>query len=295
MLKYINWLLFAMDLVIIWLYAVNQDVIIAFAKRLNGDTTLLVTSITLVLAVRVVTSYFVSRNKKNRWQIEANVEALAPELDKIPNGELHKEYKALNNVKFPFASLATMLLIELPILMIVYRIAHFLDGDLFGLALSQPNAFVAIIPGVLYLFMYKYTDWTLDHTQRLYMPLIAFIAGSTTNLVIMMYMTVGALTLLIMGHGKIEGKVAVSSDDFIATHPDALQVIKKPKLQITGDNARLFARTLQRTLYWGTLIELVQVVVVSAFFSNVWNQLLFLIGIVALDYVLPDKKYGWFK
>lgn len=66
MLKYINWLLFAMDLVIIWLYAVNQDVIIAFAKRLNSDTTLLVTSITLVLAVRAITSYFVSRNKKNR-------------------------------------------------------------------------------------------------------------------------------------------------------------------------------------------------------------------------------------
>lgn len=294
MLKYVNWLLLVMDVIIIWLYVVNQDAIIAFAKLLNNDTTLLVTAITVVLAVRVVTSYFVSRNKKNRWQIEANVEALAPELAKIPNGELHKEYKSYNNVKFPFASLATMLLIEMPILMVVYRIAHYLDGNLFGFALSKPNAWLAIIPGLLYLFMYKYTDWTLDHAQRLYMPLIAFIAGSTTNLVIMMYMTVGALTLLVMGHGNIVGKVNLTSDEFIATHPDALKEIKTPKLQITGDNARLFARTLQRTLYWGTFIELVQVVAFSAFFSNVWNQLAFLVGVIIIDYVLPDNKYGWF-
>jgi hypothetical protein len=294
-MKYLNRTLIVLDIVFFWWYIAYNHEIIKFANWLNKNPYILLTALVLVLIARVTSAYYVSRNKKIRWQHDEDMIALRPELDKIPNEMLHKEFIKQNNYKSPGKATFTLLLIEMPTLMLVYMIAKHLNGELFGLPLSKPNLAFAVIVGLTYLAVPKYTDWTMIHPQRWYMPLVAFLASSTTNLAVAVYMFMGAVTMLIMGHGTFTGRVNKTADEFITETPDALEPKNKPRLDLTGDGARLFLRTFQQTIRYGFLVEVLQLIIISAFTTNVWYQVVFTVFLIVVDFTLPDKHYGWFR
>lgn len=294
-MKYKNYLLVAGDILFFVWYIFNADKVINVAKWLNSNTIALVITAFAVLVIRVIATFYDGRLKQQRWQREAQMTNLQPELNKILNSETHKKYLAINQVQPPFANMVTIMAIQIPLLMVVYAIAHNLNGSIFGLPMAKPNIYLAMLASLLYLLVPKYTDWTMPHAQRMYMPMVAYLAGTSTNVMVTLYLMAGAVVFLVMGHRFKVPPIKQTADQFIAENPDALLDKQKPVLHVTGKQARLWLITFQRTIRWGFLLETMSVVFVSAWASHSYYPFVFVGALFVYDWVFPDKHYTWFN
>lgn len=294
-MKYKNYLLVAGDILFFVWYIFNADKVINVAKWLNSNTIALVITAFAVLVIRVTATFYDGKLKQHRWTYNAQMAKLQPEIAKLPNSEVHSTFLIANNVKRPLSKTVTLMAIQLPVLMVVYAVAHNLNGSIFGLSMAKPNIPVAIVTSFLYLCVPKYTDWTMSHGQRLYMPMIALLAGTSTNLMVSFYLLSGVLTLLIMGHHVKEPQILVTADEFIADHPDALLDQHKPTLHVTGKQARLWLRTFQLTIQWGFLSQTLAMTFATAWATHSYYPFVFTVGVFAYDWIFPDKQYTWFN
>lgn len=294
-MKYKNYLLVAGDILFFVWYIFNADKVINVAKWLNSNTTALIISMIAVLVIRVTATFYDGRLKKQRWRRNALMNKLQPELAKIPNSETHKLFLAQNNVPAIFSNMFTLMAIQIPLLMVIYAIAHNLNGSIFGLPMSEPNVYLAMIASFLYLFVPKYTDWEVVHGQRMYMPMVAYLAGTSTNIMVTLYLMAGSITFLVMGHRFKDPVVLETADEFIADHPDALLDRRKPTLHVSGKQARLWLRTFQLTIQWGFLLETLTIVSATAFATHTYTPFIFFAIVFAYDWVFPDKHYTWFN
>lgn len=242
-------------------------------------------------SISSIQRYFMAR----RHVYDANVKTVTRDVD---SPAMRALLVSRNGLVKPKTYLAEIIIVQLGLVFIIYAVARDIDGSLFGQSYNHPLTWLSFLIGGGYWFYYKYAQKDVAHLNRWTTPAIMFFISSVANLSVQLYLLISVVIMAVVEYlpERNAFKQTVFAQDITDTpaeQPDTS--IWRFLSFMSKDQARLFLKSITTTLSIYYLFEITVSLGGSIYSGTAIPQIAFIVAIIGLDFILPDRKYGWFR